>query len=602
MRPASKFLEYSLAAISSFIIVILFVVGFYYFNPPTVPERDSQVTIGKLKEKGKVLFGYGSEWTQNSWTGGTDSGSTYVVAWGSAGGWNKYSSATNVTIDAGGVTDDGSGLGVLTSSILDLGSKRRLGSVTHTNTGLDVKGGDDTAELQNDSWEDADNYPNTATNKRYVQYRIRDINYLQTVTSIKLTSETTGITGSVTNASTNLPISGATVTKNGESTTTAFQPSSKNLFIKSAVAAGGGSGFYSFSFEYDASVTSYTLTASKAGYKSQTKTVTVDPVNGGDAYFSLTPVSSSEGSSSSSESATSNVVPTTTTTSITKVTLPSIFTKKGSKTTDLSKISDPKKVENLTLDVVGKSKIVFKDTIDLSANKTIAAFEKLNKYLVVGTGYVDLNSKILSALNKKATIIMYKLKHTFTPEILINGKKDIKHIISSIDYSEKNGVLDFDVAHFSKLEAAVKFIILYPTSTSVSEPNTEIKAKISDPTAVVTGSFNGVKLANITPDKETGEFTLKDLTFNKGVNVLKLNAESKIGKVAPLASKFTYGEAETTTEKATRTLTLTILLIGTLVALMVAIIVVYFIYKNKKSLYKLTSGQKEQPPTQEENS
>lgn len=61
MRPASKFLEYSLAAISSFIIVILFIVGFYYFNPPTVPQRPSEIVINKNLESGKVLACFSAE-------------------------------------------------------------------------------------------------------------------------------------------------------------------------------------------------------------------------------------------------------------------------------------------------------------------------------------------------------------------------------------------------------------------------------------------------------------------------------------------------------------------------------------------------------------
>ena len=55
MKSAGKFLEYSLAIISSFIVVILFIVGFYYFNPPSSPTGPNQIVINNGDERGKVL-------------------------------------------------------------------------------------------------------------------------------------------------------------------------------------------------------------------------------------------------------------------------------------------------------------------------------------------------------------------------------------------------------------------------------------------------------------------------------------------------------------------------------------------------------------------
>lgn len=573
-----------LRKLASILVVILFFFSTHIFllaQPDKMSGFSSPVFAAGFKE-----------FTQDDWTGGVDGG-PHVVNW-TSDNWNKYAEASNVNLSGGDIEATAGGAS-LVSSIFDLGSTERVNSPSYSfsdgGVSLLVRGANTSGGVSSAPWVNTESA--CTLGYRYIQYKVTFTTSGLIFYYVNFGNTSLSINGTVKNSVTGADIEGATVKVNENSVTTTNQERQGK--------SGPYTSFYASWVYHVGDAASYTVTASKSGYSSQTKTANYNIgscTTWSSLGFSLTPPSSSGGSSSSSDNETSNEVPTTTTTSITKVTLPSIFTKKGSKTTDLSKISDPKKVENLTLDVVGKSKIIFKETIDLSAKKTIAAFEKLNKYLVVGTGYVDLNSKILSALNKKATIIMYKLKHTFTPEILIDGKKDTKRVISSIDYSEKNGTLDFDVAHFSKFEAAVKFLILYPTSNSVSEPNTEIKAKISDPAAVVTGSFNGVKLAKITPDKETGEFTLKDLTFNKGGNVLKLNAESKIGKVAPLATKFTYGKTETTTEKATRTLSLTILLIGSLVVLIVAIIVVYFIYKNKKSLLKLASGQKDQPPTQ----
>ena len=55
MKSTGKFLEYSLAIIASFIVVVLFIVGFYYFNPPSSPTGPNQLVIYNGAERGKVL-------------------------------------------------------------------------------------------------------------------------------------------------------------------------------------------------------------------------------------------------------------------------------------------------------------------------------------------------------------------------------------------------------------------------------------------------------------------------------------------------------------------------------------------------------------------
>jgi hypothetical protein len=367
-------------------------------------------------------------------------------------------------------------------------------------------------------------------------------------------------------------LSGVTVTANGNSTTTT------------------ASGSYNLEWRYKTTnPTNFSVTASKTGYNSQTKTATINPATcdwDQTINFTLEKTSSSGPSESTpsntgSESATSNVVPTTTTTSITEVELPSNFTKKGSKTTDLSKISDPKKVKKLTLHVVGKGKIVFKDTVDLSANKTIAAFEKLNKYLIIGPGYVDMNSKILSALNKKATIVMYKLKHIFTPEVLVDGKKDTKKVVSNVVYDKKTGTLTFDVAHFSIIVAAPKIELFEPSIDRVDNPNASIKGRISDPNATLTARFNEQDIESIAVDLKRGEFTLEGVTFREGENFLTIEAESKLGKVLPLVKTITY--QPTTAAVDTTNQTNYPLLIFNLIVLVIFLMLGgYLIYRKRK--------------------
>ena len=207
------------------------------------------------------------------------------------------------------------------------------------------------------------------------------------------------------------------------------------------------------------SPSTYTVSISKSGYTSSQPTINNSGSN--TVFIEKTSSDSSASSDSSSSVPTSDSSSNTgtTTTVVEKetlngVTLPKTFTAKKATTTNLSKITDLTKVKNFTLDVPGKNKIVFKETLDLSSDKLVAKFKELGKYVKIGEGgKVTVDSKGLAALNKKATVTMYKLTHLFEPEILIDGKKDTKKVVSNVTYDKKTGTLTFDVAHFSTLTA-----------------------------------------------------------------------------------------------------------------------------------------------------
>ena len=98
---------------------------------------------------------------------------------------------------------------------------------------------------------------------------------------------------------------------------------------------------------------------------------------------SETPFSPSSPSTDSSSSSTGTTTQTTAASeeTLNDVDLPKVFAKKGSKTTNLAKISNLKKVRSFTLDVAGKNMIVFNEPLDLSSDKLVAQFKKLDKYV-----------------------------------------------------------------------------------------------------------------------------------------------------------------------------------------------------------------------------
>jgi hypothetical protein len=234
-----------------------------------------------------------------------------------------------------------------------------------------------------------------------------------------------------------------------------------------------------------------------------------------------------------------NTATTTQQETIADVTLPSVFRAKGSKTTNLSKISDPSKVKKLTFDVVGKSRIVFADMVNLSSDKARDLFKKLNKYVnMTKLGVVELNSKALSMLaKKKASVYMFNLPFVSTPKILVNGQENYK-VVSNVSY--KKGKLSFKVSHFSKIEAIPTLEITEPQNGFAPQKSQiTLEGSVSDPKATVTASLNGQNLGELKVAASSGEFS-KGITLDAGKNIIVVTANSSFGPAQSVEVSGTY--------------------------------------------------------------
>lgn len=535
-----------------------------------------------------------SYWTQTSWAGGTSS-STYTVSWGSSGGWNKYASGNGLSVSSTVTIADG---GELVSSKFNLGNKRlwQLWPTGNANVDLFVRGSNSATGLDSTSWSSKSC---SISKYKYVQYKLENNSGSSTwIDGVGLGHYMFNVSGIVKDASSGKGISGASVNYGSGSTTSAFN---YNESVIKPVLAAGATGSYHLSVNFIPS-TSLTIKVSKSGYTTQTKTASIPSDgcagNSKTINFSLTKSSSDSGSSGSSSSSsgststssgTGTALDTSSTVSLSEfqsVKLPKIFLAKGSKTTNLAKVKNHKKIKDFTLHVVNKNKIVFKETLNLSTQKTIGLLKKLDKYVKMSTaGKIELDSKAFAALNKKATLTMEKLKHISTPEVLVGGKKDTKGIVDSISYDKNKGVLSFNVAHFTYFEAAPKLELTSPPDgTTTEEENPIIRGKISDPNATVTGRFNEVDLAPITPDKESGEFVINNLMFKEGGNFLTLEAKSDLGKVLPVVATINYNPSGAAGPiisggSNTQTAILATVLIGSLAFL---VLLGYLVYRKRK--------------------
>jgi hypothetical protein len=140
-----------------------------------------------------------------------------------------------------------------------------------------------------------------------------------------------------------------------------------------------------------------------------------------------------------------------------------------------------------------------------------------------------MDSVKLPALNKKATIKMKSLSFVKTPKVLVDGKED-KGVVSNISYS--NGVLTFDVAHFSTFTAAPTITISEPKNGfETKEKQITLKALVSDPIATVSAYLNGKNLGKLKVATKSGEIS-SDINLAEGLNKILLNVVSPNGATA----------------------------------------------------------------------
>lgn len=210
----------------------------------------------------------------------------------------------------------------------------------------------------------------------------------------------------------------------------------------------------------------------------------------------------------------------TLTETIKDVSLPLQFKGVGTSTTDLTKISDPAKVENLTLDSEA-NKIIFEVSVDLSSIDTKDKFKTLDTYVKVDkVGTISIDSANLPALNKPATLTMKALKFVKTPRVLVNGKED-SSVAKIISY--KNGILIFSVSHFSTFTVAPIIGINEPINNFETNKKTvTLKGSVSDPTASVSAKLNKKNLGKLKV-ATNGAFQ-KDIDLEEGLNKIVVSA------------------------------------------------------------------------------
>jgi len=125
----------------------------------------------------------------------------------------------------------------------------------------------------------------------------------------------------------------------------------------------------------------------------------------------------------------------------------------SSLTTDLDSVSNLSAVNNFILDIEDVGQIRFLEAIDFTDEELVVMLAKLDLYVIMDNGSVEIVSEDIPQFNVPAKITLRNLNlDTDNQIIILRDGKPAKSFVSNIDYDEEDDVLTFNVTGFSKYE------------------------------------------------------------------------------------------------------------------------------------------------------
>jgi len=244
-----------------------------------------------------------------------------------------------------------------------------------------------------------------------------------------------------------------------------------------------------------------------------------------------------------------NLIPETVTANetqgINNVLINELFYQPGAATTKLTGIKDPTKVENFTLDLLGKEKIVFMQPLDLSKPEAVQFITKLSDYLTFDTLAFKIDKKFTDYFKVPIELTFYNLPYVWDLDIL----KDDQTVLAKDKLENFNSAIVDDKLQISfVIHDAGSYKAIPHFELNITD-NQEIKTasnlatftgRISDPKAIIKISLNGKELPN-SPliDAQKGEFTLT-VQLQAGPNLIEANATSQFGKIEKITKIVNY--------------------------------------------------------------
>nr|MBD3359290.1 hypothetical protein [Candidatus Buchananbacteria bacterium] len=231
---------------------------------------------------------------------------------------------------------------------------------------------------------------------------------------------------------------------------------------------------------------------------------------------------------------------------ISQVMINELFYQEGAKTTKLSEIEDAGNVQDFTLDLLGKVKVVFKEPIDLSNEEAVHFIANIADYMTFNYLYFWVAPELMSYFQVPVELTFYNLPYVWEPDIL----KDNAYVLEEDEIENFNSVIVDDQAQVSFIVREAGGYGVVPRLEVYIKDNQEIKSadnqatftgRISDPAAIINISLNNKELKDLQPqiDPNTGEFSFI-VELIEGANLIEVEAETNYGEIDPVRKIVQY--------------------------------------------------------------
>jgi hypothetical protein len=276
---------------------------------------------------------------------------------------------------------------------------------------------------------------------------------------------------------------------------------------------------------------------------------------------------------------------------ISQVMINELFYQEGAKTTKLSEIEDPSNVQDFTLDLLGKVKVVFKEPIDLSNKEAVHYIANIADYMTFNYLYFWVAPELISYFQVPLELTFYDLPYVWEPDIL----KDNAYVLQEDEMENFRSAIVDDQAQVSFIIRGAGGYAVVPRLEVYIKDNQEIKAadnqatftgRISDPTAIINISLNNKELKDLQPqiDPNTGEFSFI-VELIEGANLIEIKAETNYGEIDPVRKIVQYQQTapETTVnEKDIFNPIYYVVIFLAFLALVLVIAIIYLVKTKKK--------------------
>lgn len=256
------------------------------------------------------------------------------------------------------------------------------------------------------------------------------------------------------------------------------------------------------------------------------------------------------------------------------VTLPAEFTAPNARTTSLAQVTKTD-VTDLTIDVPGKGKVVFRESVDLSGIEAQTYLRELAAHLQIEPLRIGIDSGLLRVMDSPVEFTFYGSPFVWDPAVTIDGVVADQSAFQRFSRTTIDGI---DVVSFITNAPGVyalvpKLDLQFDNEKTVKQASFPFTGRVSDPKAKVRITVNttDIPASAVTVDPSTGEFSATALLAN-GSNIIIARADSQYGEAAPV-NRLVIFEEKPVTVPAKRELSPIVFLAAALFVVMVGLVI-----------------------------